>query len=171
MSAAWGKRVAAVAAAASLLVAGAGAAPASAAATYWRFQSQYNGNCLTASAVDSSVFVTSCRGWQAQDWDWTSVGDPLGYQHQLMSRTRGLCLTTDNNSNRNAVWLGTCRAGSFGQYWNWDGQYLDASVYYDINSLRTSPGFDAVYTSDAYTDMNVYDIIYENHWWTASTHS
>ncbi len=145
------------------------AGQASAATTYWTYQSQYNGNCLTAAAASDGVFTTTCQGWQSQDWDWIGSANIYG-QHQLKSRTRGLCLTTDAKSDRNAVWLSSCNGGQ-GQYWDNDfPPYLYADGDFWLNSLRISPESDAVYTSDAQNDWNVYGIPYSTHHWNANSH-
>jgi hypothetical protein len=105
---------------AALLIVGTSAATSASAATptYWTYESQYNGGCLTASASTTTVFTIACQGWQAQDWDWVGSANFWG-QHQLMSRTRGLCLTTNEDSDRNGIWLSSCDARD-GQYWDND---------------------------------------------------
>ncbi|GGZ49997.1 hypothetical protein GCM10010387_50380 [Streptomyces inusitatus] len=160
-----------VAGLATLLIVVAGpATSASAAPTYWTYQSKYNFACLTASADSTKVFTDTCQGWHAQDWDWVGPANSYG-QHQLKSRTRGLCLTTDDKSDRNAIWLSSC-GGKVGQYWDNDmPQVLFSAVAFGSNSLRISPGYSSVYSSDMVTDKDRHGIPYEAHYWWASAHS
>ncbi|GII52086.1 hypothetical protein Pth03_04750 [Planotetraspora thailandica] len=155
--------------AASLFATVGALSPASAATpTYWVYESQYNGGCLTASASDGSVFIAPCQGWLSQDWDW--IGSTYNGQHMLMSRTRALCLTTDHKSDRNTVWLSTCQTGALGQYWDNDfPDYLFADDRFGFaDSLRVSPGYTTVYSSNESTDL-AYGIPNSTHqWWRAS---
>lgn len=157
---------------AAALIAGTSAVTsASAAPTYWTYQSQFNGGCLTASASTTTVFTDTCQHWQAQDWDWVDTANAYG-QHQLMSRTRGLCLTTEATASRNGLWLSNC-VGHVGQYWDNDNPSLlmsDAS-FDNGNSLRVSPGATSVFSSNVLDDEALYDIDIKTHLWLATAHS
>lgn len=170
--------IAAVAAsAAGLLFAGnapAYATPA-AAPVYWTFESWASNNtCLTASAANNTVFTAPCEGWQSQQWDF--IGDASGWgQHMLVSRTKGLCLTTEGviENSRGGVWLDSCDRGNY-KWWSIviddnGGSLLLADIGHNANynTLRTSPNYDSVYTSGLY-DTN--GIPRTTHDWYA-THS
>ncbi|SDM98875.1 Cytolethal distending toxin A/C domain-containing protein [Streptomyces sp. cf386] len=134
----------------STLAVGAGMIfPSSAqAATYWTFKNERFGTCLTAGD-SGTAYATLCQGWNRQQWDW--VGDGPGNFMQLKNRETGKCLVTDNKSDVNAVWLGTCNAVN-GQWW-----YYAADTQGIFNNLggpndghlRTSNNPDAVYATDA----------------------
>lgn len=166
------KRSAAAVGVATLFLAGGAPSPASAATTYWTFSNPSNHKCLTASADPSStaVFTQDCLTlWAPQDWDW--IGPPTqGGQNMLRSRSRNLCLTTDNKTNRNAVWLAPC-VSQTGQGWGyhvfwytdqygtpWESHTLWADVGFigtNPNLLRISPTSSAVYTSDQVDDESI----------------
>jgi hypothetical protein len=139
------------------LVAGAGLMfPSSAqAATYWTFKNERFGTCLTAGD-SGSAYATLCQGWNRQQWDW--VGDGPGSYMQLKNRETGKCLVSDNKSDTNAVWMGTCSAVN-GQWW-----YYDAATKGIWNNLgfggdghlRTSRVKDAVYATDRDQEADSY---------------
>ncbi|WP_329173298.1 ricin-type beta-trefoil lectin domain protein [Streptomyces sp. NBC_01477] len=154
------------------LVAGAGNVnSASAADDYWVIGSLYLGygnGCLTASATTNAVFTHTCEGWQAQDWEWVGIANSRGEQ-RLVSRTRGMCLATDNKSDRNAVWLSSCDTTA-GQYWKWDNanQYLRSNWTFGAHdqTLRaSSPGSGSVYSSGVQNDETYLDIPERMHVW------
>ncbi|MFD9394095.1 hypothetical protein ACFWBB_26175 [Streptomyces sp. NPDC060000] len=93
-------------------------------------------------------------------------------QHQLKSRTRDLCLTTDNHTDRNAGWLSAC-VGRLGQHWdNGIPDSLRSDTFFNTeNTLRVSPTSTAVYSSNSATDYVTYDIPNKTHFWWATAHS
>ncbi|GAA3574758.1 RICIN domain-containing protein [Streptomyces osmaniensis] len=117
------------------------------AATYWTFQNQRFGTCLTAGD-SGSAYATACQGWQRQQWDW--VGSGHGSYHQLKNRVTGKCLMTDNRTDTNAVWMSDCRDAA-GQWWFYDGginrMWAEIGGASDAH-LRTSDVKDAVYATD-----------------------
>ncbi|WP_329527209.1 RICIN domain-containing protein [Streptomyces sp. NBC_01462] len=148
----------------SALIAGAGLlAPTSAqaATTYWTFENQRFGTCLTAGD-STSVFATACHTSSTrQNWDW--VGSGHGSYHQLKNQETGLCLMTDNKTSVNAVWQSDCITGAAGQWWYYDEDSW--SIFNELNGapfLRTSDVKDAVYCTDlnqttpSYYDWNGY---------------
>ncbi|WP_225836212.1 RICIN domain-containing protein [Streptomyces sp. NK08204] len=150
----------------STLAAGAGLMfPASAQATptYWTFQNERFGTCLTAGD-SGSAYATYCQGWNRQQWDWVGSGHN-GYL-QLKNRETGRCLMTDNKTNTNAVWMSDCSTGAAGQWWYYDASYKE--LFNELGTtndgyLRTSDVKDAVYS----TDLGQVDISYYH--WTGRT--
>jgi hypothetical protein len=137
----WRRRSSVVAVFTALLVALSGALSTSSAAsaTLWTFRNHGNGKCLTASS-SGSVWVASCNGSSSQRWDW--VGP---YNNWLKNAATGQCLTTDDLSQRNAVWTTRCSTG-YAEDFMYYNNYLVATDYYAY--LRTSDsGSSAVYST------------------------
>ncbi|MEY9993776.1 hypothetical protein ABIE67_005808 [Streptomyces sp. V4I8] len=119
---------------------------AQAAPTYWQFQNERFGTCLTGGA--GSAFATICNGSDRQDWDW--VGGNAW--KQLRNRETGLCLMTDNKTDVNAAWTSSCNSDAQGQlfYYTADLKRLQGLLGGGSESiLRTSDVKDAVYSTDA----------------------
>lgn len=114
--------------------------------TYWQFQNARFNTCLTAGNNDN-VFATTCVFSDRQQWDWVgSYGNYSG----LRNLETDTCLTTDNKTSTNAVWLSLC-GGTDGQWWQYDSQ--TGAIYDELGSgtqgyLRTSNVKDAVYATD-----------------------
>jgi hypothetical protein len=133
---------------AALMLAVAGSMSTASAETYWVYKNAYEGNCLTASTTTDSVWSGSCNQSVGTYWDWGSqtwTDYPSGRTYKrLVSRATGDCLTTDQKTTTNAVWMSPCGSGSGHQFWNGDNNYLDNLDGY---SLRTSANGDAVYST------------------------
>ncbi|RKN41170.1 hypothetical protein [Streptomyces hoynatensis] len=117
---------------------------ASAATTYWSFDNAVRG-CLTAG-TSGVVFETACSAQNAfQDWQWIGSADD-----HLQNLATGLCLTTDDKSDVNAVWQGDCNASEHGQSWSFtylgDGSRLGVLQTYWGTWLRATDTPNAVYT-------------------------
>ncbi|MFD3583273.1 hypothetical protein [Streptomyces sp. NPDC058683] len=100
-----------------------------------------------------------------QQWNW--LNPTMDGMHQLQNRGNGLCLMTDNNSDRNAVWASECNSSKAGQFWENDLPSQIASHYW-FDTLRVSPGSSAVYSSDNNDDYNHHGIPLETHYWNPS---
>ncbi|MET7497156.1 hypothetical protein [Streptomyces sp900116325] len=123
--------------------------PASAAITYWSYANDYEGNCLASSTTTDNVWTATCDdGLSTRNWQWgSSHTDSHGYQwRQLVSRANGHCLTTDNETQNNAVWTSPC-GNAPDQWWSGDNNGLQNE---NGNHLRSSANGDAVYTSPPY---------------------
>ncbi|WP_416962220.1 RICIN domain-containing protein [Streptomyces sp. Agncl-13] len=121
-------------------------ATAQAATTYWQFQNAGFGTCLTAGDT-GTAFATSCVGSNRQQWDFVGASGSFA---QVRNRETGTCLTTDNKTTVNAVWMSTCN-GATGQWWWYQGD--SGHFFDDLGSagegyLRTSTVKDAVYATD-----------------------
>ncbi|CAG7623540.1 RICIN domain-containing protein [Actinacidiphila bryophytorum] len=119
------------------------------AATDWVYKNAYEGNCLTGSTTTSNVWSGPCDQSIGTYWNWGSsyTAYPSGITYrQLKSAATGKCLTTDDKTSTNAVWLSACDSGlNAGQLWN--GDYSELSTYSGENDLRTSANGDAVYST------------------------
>ncbi|MGW0768422.1 RICIN domain-containing protein [Streptomyces sp. NPDC002676] len=142
-------RLAAVSALGTLAVGAGLVFPASAqAATYWTFQNERFGTCLTAGDA-GSAYATTCQGSNRQKWDWVGTGHN-GY-HQLKNAETGKCLMTDDKTQTNAVWMSDCGTGAAGQWWYYDGSskvLFNELGLVDDFYLRTSDVKDAVYSTN-----------------------
>lgn len=134
------------------------AVPVQAAPAYWSFKNDQRGSCLTAGANSGGTgkaYVAACTSGSSQDWDWVGSGE----YKRLQSRSSGLCLMSDDNSNVNTVWISTCSSNP-GQYWhykyddNGNGFLYNKLGFYTYgNGLRTSPSSaSAVYSVNVVGD-------------------
>ncbi|WP_329349656.1 RICIN domain-containing protein [Streptomyces sp. NBC_01261] len=104
------------------------------------------GTCLTAGDT-GTAFATSCVGSNRQQWDFVGASGSFA---QVRNRETGTCLTTDNKTTVNAVWMSTC-SGATGQWWWYQGD--SGHFFDDLGSAgegypRTSTVKDAVYATD-----------------------
>ncbi|MET7483301.1 hypothetical protein [Streptomyces sp. NPDC005538] len=133
---------------AALVLAVTGSMSTASATTYWVYKNSYEGNCLTASTVTDNVWSGSCDQSVGTYWFWGSetwydVSTQRTYR-RLVSRGTGDCLTTDQKTNTNAVWMSPCGGGNGYQFWNAD---YDELRNLDGDELRTSANGDAVYST------------------------
>ncbi|MGV9347377.1 hypothetical protein ACWDSD_21650 [Streptomyces spiralis] len=149
---------------AALVLAVAGAMSTASATTYWTFMNDYEGNCLVSSTVSDKVWSDSCndsldtRNWYYGAESVTNVDGQVF--RRLVSRANGDCLTTDNKTNANAVWMSPCGSAG-GQFWSNDYHVLEN---FNGNLLRTSANGDAVYTTSQYVaDPDIEPARYT--WW------
>jgi hypothetical protein len=97
------------------------AAPAQADPVYWTLRNERSGWCLTggeAGSGDTSAraWITRCTGGRHQQWDWVGADND-----RLQNRATGMCLMTDDKSNRNSVWTSLCSTAQ-GQKWRYRSQ-------------------------------------------------
>lgn len=99
-----------------------GALSPASAATYWWY-SNTNG-CLGSSG--GNALVLPCTSQTTQDWYWgTESNQWQGHtMRRLVNRYTGACLTTDNATELNAVWMSPCGGGRSGQFWTADNNHI-----------------------------------------------
>ncbi|MFI6037892.1 hypothetical protein ACIBBD_27690 [Streptomyces sp. NPDC051315] len=97
---------------------------ASAATTTWKYQSYYNGECLASNA--GYALTETCQPYTNQRWHWGSESNTWqGHtMRRLVNEYTGECLTTDNKSELNAVWMSPCGGGRSGQFWTADNKHI-----------------------------------------------
>lgn len=133
---------------AALLLTVAGSMSTAFARTDWVYKNAYEGNCLTASTVTDNVWSGPCNQGIGTYWFWGSEtwdDYPNGRTYRrLVSAATGDCLTTDQKTATNTLWMSPCGSGLGHQFWN-----ADYSDLHNLNgdSLRTSANGDAVYST------------------------
>ncbi|WP_159403768.1 RICIN domain-containing protein [Streptomyces sp. NRRL S-646] len=136
---------------AALMLTVAGSMSTASATTYWTYRNDYEGNCLVSSTASNSVWSDTCNdSLSTRNWYWGASSYTRNYDglvfRRLVSKANGDCLTTDANTDTNAVWMSPC-GNAPGQWWNANGNDLECDIGPGSEFLRTSANGDAVYTT------------------------
>ncbi|MFJ5115280.1 hypothetical protein ACIQAD_32045 [Streptomyces sp. NPDC088551] len=134
----------------ALMLAVSGALSPASAATHWAYQNGNGGGpCLSSTSDGGSATALSCANTIRQQWYWGSESN--SWQGHTMKRlvnvATGACLTTDNKSEWNAVWLAPCGNRS-GQFWTAD----DDRIQNQNGNFLINDGDDALHTVREYSD-------------------
>ncbi|WP_243740514.1 RICIN domain-containing protein [Streptomyces sp. 8K308] len=154
----WARRSAFVAAGAALALTVSGTLSTAAAATYWKFENvaEY-GMCLTGEP-SGNVWISRCDtdNGGRQQWDFLSSS---GDYSRIQNRATGECLTTDNETATNSVWLSSC--GGLGQLWHYEAENGTIRQMSYGTYLRTSPVSQDVHTSSLGSNPEIDNRHYE----------
>lgn len=161
------KRAAVLAAAtlSALTAVGATTSASAAGATYWRFQNQVKGGCLTGNYYSHDVYLASCTSQGSQQWDWV-------HTNYLKNRASGLCLTTNWGKSLNDLRLAACDfapSTSEANPQSWSTRYDSAAKGWLIEEGFGGRvmGYDG---GNAYlADDNWYDNYRQDFYWNAAT--
>ncbi|MGW6600916.1 hypothetical protein [Streptomyces sp. NPDC055036] len=137
----------------ALMLAVSGALTPASAATHWSYASGHTSMCLSAMTNGDKVTTFDCNPRNNQQrWYWGSESN--SWQGHTMKRlvnvATGACLTTDDKTELNGVWLAPCGNRS-GQFWtaddkriqNQNGNFLTNDSYYlhTVREYTDSPIF------------------------------
>jgi hypothetical protein len=137
---------------AALMLSIAGSMSTASATTYWSYANDYEGTCLTSSPTTDNVWTSPCDdSLSIHNWYWGAQSYTRNFDgvvfRRLVSKANGDCLTTDQKTDTNAVWMSPC-GNAPGQFWSNDGHYLNCDTPVGAGVfLRSSANGDAVYTT------------------------
>ncbi|WP_405534839.1 RICIN domain-containing protein [Streptomyces sp. NBC_00075] len=132
---------------AALTLATAGALSPASAATNWSYRNGY-GSCLNVGGWGSNEYVITidCYDTTSQLFHWGSESNTWqGHtMRRLVNNYSGNCVTTDNATELNAVWMSPCGGGRSGQFWtaddgriqNQNGNFLIGDDIGPLNTVR-----------------------------------
>ncbi|MET9122126.1 hypothetical protein [Streptomyces sp. NPDC004528] len=136
----------------ALLLALTGAiSPASAAGASWTYTTDaIRANCLRVDVDGKTPIADICVNGDSNRWHWGAESNTWqGHSmKRLVNDDTGDCLTTDDKTDWNAVWMAPCGGGRSGQFWTADGGTIQNQNWnyltYDFISvdLHSTPDLD-----------------------------